>query len=382
MTISYLPHKSVPWQVSTEPPPDPRKVQSWGTTASTPELHANPEWEADLEYVWQIRQREKVGSLTERARSLRRTAQACSDNDDLAGMVAASKSAQWSEDRARALAMPRRDVVAACRKRWMKIKCGCSEIDIPVGCEQPLLCEWCQKRHWRKLRKKVTRSLSIHEAAARAAWNKDRRGMRPGVYLITLTGPHSGDIQTDRRVLGKAWRSLSKRARAEGWWGACVLVWEVTPGDDGQGHVHAHVAAVSSWVPYEELHAAWREACPGARNVNVQAPDKGRKSAGKAAHYLAKYVTKGVQASGLTGRKAGEMLAAFYGRRKITTSEGFWVHEGDPRCKGCECRYHLTAAPVNLQSVAPAGVLRARAEMSRWHIPRGVCQASLRWDGS
>jgi len=191
--------------------------------------------------------------------------------------------------------------------------------------------------------------------------------------------------------MGAAWRELSKRASYERWWGHHSLVWEVTSGEDGLGHLHAHVAVVSSWVPYEELHVAWREAMPGARVLDVVSPAdareraraRGRKydAAGGAAHYLAKYVTKGVDAGEMTGRKAGELLVAFRNQRKVTTSRAFWrpllARSG---CKCCRQEYHLVGMPCSMQAIAPGAVLRAKAELLGWWVPRGEIQVGLRFD--
>jgi hypothetical protein len=202
--------------------------------------------------------------------------------------------------------------------------------------------------------------------------------MLPGIYLLTLTGPHTDDIEADRRRMGDAWRRLSKVANRFAWWDAYALTWEVTVGDDGKGHVHAHVACVSSWIPYEELHEAWREAMPGALVLNVQAPRGGGKQAGKAANYLAKYVTKGVDPAEFTGRKAGELIAAFRGKRKVTTSRHFWTRP-PLTCKKCGCRHRTLQPPQSLQDVAPGPILKAWSRrLGRFELHWGG-QLGLRW---
>ena len=233
--------------------------------------------------------------------------------------------------------------------------------------------------------------MGPHLRAARDMWNRGgRRGMAPGIYLITLTAPHSGDLVEDRRVLGEGWRELSKRASYGGWWGHHALVWEATSGDNGEGHLHAHVAVISSWVPYAELHAAWRDAVPGALVVDVVDPGEARARAkkrgrrlndvGSAANYLSKYVTKGVEPTELSGRKAGELLVAFRGRRKVTTSRGFWKPLSARKgCPTCGADHRLVAAPCGLQAVAPGAVLRAQCERVGLRLQRGSPQVGLRW---
>lgn len=333
----------------------PGSVQSQGTTASTANPLTNPadaEWASDLEHVWRTRMAPVALQLRDRAR-------ACKRRGDRAGELHAKQ-------RARAISMSRADVVGACRGRFRTIGCGCGRRDVPVGCDQPQLCTWCARRHWWRWRKRITRALRTHVRAARAAWSQHRRGMPPGLYLVTLTMPHSGDIAADRVAMGEAWRLLSKRARASKWWGAYAATYEVTADPtrgDGLGHVHLHIAAVSSWIPYDELHAAWRCAMPGALVIDVQAPRRDANGAGAAANYLAKYVTKGVQPTDMSGQKAGEMLVGFRGRRKVTTSAHFWQDPGC--CLVCRRRFYLAAAPPGMLRHAPAAVIRAVSRATR-----------------
>ncbi len=356
-------------------------------------------WQADMEYVWRVRIADQIERLEARAKTLKRKARQLADDEEdryqtsceftrqrrrrrQVERIRALRAMEWAEHRARALALPRADVVASCRKRWRSVRCGCGTMEFPVGCDNPQLCAWCRKRHWRKWRHRITRSMDIHLRAARARWNRYRDGkMLPGIYLVTLTGPHSGDIEQDRIALGRAWERLRKVAHAEQWWKTYALTWEVTKGESGTPHVHAHVAVISSWIPYEELHIAWRRAMPGALVLDVQAPNRTRSEAGRAANYLAKYVTKGIEPSELTGRKAGELLVAFRSRRKVTTSRHFWQHQ-KRECPKCGQMHQSVGAPCSLQAIAPASVLTAFAERIGVWLERGEPQVNLRWGTS
>ncbi len=355
-----------------------RSVQDLGTTAKGAHLLGNPEWLADLEYVWRSRTHDELQRLHKRARAQGRAARAAERPVD---RVRLSRSAEWAEHRAQSMALPRAEVVAACETRWRKVGCGCGVQEVKVGCDQVQLCPRCAKRHWRRWRKRITRAMDSHVRAARGAWSRERRGMCPGVYLITLTIPHSGSIVVDRETIGKGWRELTKRASAGNWWGAYALTYEVTPGRDGLGHVHAHVAVVSSWVPYDELHAAWT-AITGAVVLDVSPPRSG-KACKTAADYLAKYVTKGVDPSVFTGQKAGELLAAMRGKRRVTTSVGFWrpTKERETLCPTCGQKHRALGAPPSLRSVAPGPVLRAMAERIGFFVPRGAIQSALTLPG-
>lgn len=358
-----------------------RSVQDLGTTAKLPGALGNPEWQADLEYVWRMRTHDALQRLDQRARGQRRRARA--EVDDPCMRVELSRSAEWAEHRAQAMALPRGELVAACGKRWRKVRCKCGVREVPVGCDQMMLCERCSKRHWRRWRKRITRAMDAHVRAARGAWHhRGKQGRLPGVYLVTLTVPHSGSVERDRATLAAGWRRLTKRASAGGWWGAYAMTYEITPGANGEGHVHIHVAAVSSWIPYEELHEAWRS-FTGAKVLDVSPPTRARGTrSGKAAEYLAKYVTKGINPADFTGQKAGEIIVAWRGKRKVTTSVAFWTPTRDleTQCSTCGEHAHAIGAPGALQTIAPSAVLKALAERVGWWIPRGGVQRLLALD--
>lgn len=350
---------------------------------------------ADLEYVWRVRTSEVLHRLHGRARH-QRVAQRRAGAESSAAFaegrpgagefwaeerVRLARSAEWAEHRAQAMALPRGELLAVCGKRQRVVACGCGRFAVPVGCDQTMLCERCGKRQWRKWRRRITRSMDAHVRAARGEWGAARRrgesrGMLPGVYLVTLTVPHSGSVVTDRATLARGWRRLTKIAHAAGWWGAYALTYEVTPGTTGEGHVHLHLAAVSGWIPYDDLHAAWRS-ITGATVLDVSAPRSGRVQS--AADYLAKYVTKGVDPREFTGQKAGEVLVAWRGKRKVTTSLGFWrpLQDRERRCERCRCVHRSVEAPQSLRAVAPGAVLQAIAERVGWWVPRGGIQVAL-----
>jgi len=393
---------------------------------------SDTEWSADLEYVWRSRSTAAIARLGERAERMRRTVRDVERMEREFGRVdvllpamriAATKSAEWAEDRAQAMAMSRADVVALCGQRWRSVACGCGPIEFKVGCDQPQLCGPCRRRHTRKWQQRITKGLDAALRAARARYHETpryrRRGMLPGIYLMTLTAPHSGDLATDRERMGKAVRKLLKHANKYRWWSTYALTWEATNGDDGLGHMHCHLAVISGWIPYRReeviggidaqerwdsespnarpvsprikrrvylsergLHDVWRDAMPGALVLDVKAPRQGSDDAATGGQYLAKYVTKGVDPSEFTGRKAGELLVAFRGCRKVSTSQSFW-DRSIPECECCGTRYRSVLAPMSLQQTAPASMLRAMSERTRWRDP-GRCppQVDLRWSSS
>lgn len=397
-TEGKLHHRSDTLQASVRSPDAASSVLVLGTTAPAAESLGNPEWTADLEYVWRTRTRPERERLEARAKTMRRAAR------DVARMeaeyarqdvllpsmrVAALRSAEWAEERARAVAMKREDVLATCNARWRSVACGCRRYEFQVGCDQPQLCARCRKRHAAKWWKRIALGMDAALRKERKAWHETpsyrRHGMLPGIYLITLTAPHSGDMEADRETIGVAVRKLLKHANKRDWWRTYALTWEATGGNDGKGHVHVHLAVISSWVPYTSenvdavqprkkgerkrsrrgLHEVWMDAVPGAIQPDVSPPDRTRNEAQSAGYYLAKYVTKGVDPIEFTGAKAGELLCAFRNRRKVSTSAGFWQDE-TPTCEACGHTYHPVESPCSLQDIAPAAVLRSQVMRKRW----------------
>ena len=357
-------------------------VQDLGTTAKRAPALGNAEWWADLEYVWRNRTRDELNRLHGRGREMMRRANRARRKGRYASAVRADRAREWAQHRAQAMALRRADVIELCGTRFRTVKCECGLAELPVGCDLTQLCERCRKRLWRRWRKRITRSMDAHLRAARGIWASERRkgrgyGQLPGIYLVTFTIPHSGSIIADREALGAAWRKLTKIANAGKWWGAYALTYEVTPGTNGEGHVHAHLAAISSWIPYEDLHAAWRKCAPGACVLDVSPPS--RTKGQSAADYLSKYVTKGVEPSVFTGAKAGELLVAWRGKRKITTSRNFWrpLRDREIVCPKCKTVHKSMGAPQSLRAVAPAMVLKAYAERVGWYVPRGAIQVRL-----
>lgn len=276
--------------------------------------------------------------------------------------------------------MPRAAVVGACGRRSRPVRCGCGVAALPVGCDQIALCEQCRRRAWRRWRRKLTRSLSAHVAAARGAWSREgRRGMMPGAYMITLTVKHSGSLELDHGTLREGWRALCRVASAERWWSAYAMVYEVTEGRDGMGgHVHAHVVVVSRWLPYDRMHDVWRSTT-GSSVIDMQAP-RGSAKSGAAANYIAKYVTKGVQVTEVTGQKAGELIVFARGKRRVSTSRGFWVRDTDRRpCGVCGVMHRSDGAPMALRRLLPSEYLSALAECRGVWLARGAPQPVLRF---
>jgi hypothetical protein len=416
VTDNYLPQRSVPWQVSTGESDAARSVLLLGTTAPAAELLANPEWTADLEYVWRTRMAPERDRLQLRARRMATLARRLDPDkaperaplaDTPMFRLAAMKRGEWAAERARAVAMSRVDVLSTCDQRWRTIACECGRRDIRVACDQPQLCSKCRKRHATLWRRRLTVGFDAALRRERREWyatpSYRRQGREPGIYLLTFTMPHTGDLETDRAAMGPAIRKVLKHADKWGWWKTYALTWEATGGSRDEGHLHVHMAVISSWIPYTSLqvasrdaglyvpgsahltrgrgrglHELWAHAMPGSIQPDVRPPRRGSDDSASAGGYLAKYVTKGVDIDEFTGRKAGELLVAFRNRRKVSTSAHFYIVK-DAACPCCKAMFRMVEAPCSLQDLAPGAVLRSQAERLRWWVPRGEPQVSLRW---
>lgn len=162
--------------------------------------------------------------------------------------------------------------------------------------------------------------------------------------LVTLTAPHSGDLDADRKRIATGWARL--RAWLHHRQGSLpyLLCWEITPGSDGTGHVHAHVLTLWPWLDYGDLNRAWSRAVRAeSARIDVQ---RARSHRG-AARYVQKYATKGCAAMG--GTVAAGWYRATYGRRWASTSIGWWCGtDNRSECPVCGCVWELQRYETHL----------------------------------
>lgn len=290
--------------------------------------------------------------------------------------------ALYAAHRARAIALDPFDRMATCGRRSVTIACGCEHrwVRVPVGCGLRWLCPTCQERFYKRYRKRLKRSMKAAHLAARHDWTEAGRiaGKRRDWVLVTLTVRHSGNVATDRERIVRAW----KRTRQWLWRRmgrfAYALVWEFTPGTDGKGHVHAHVAALWPKFPWADLAAEWRCATDGeSTRINVKRATRG--PAGAAA-YLAKYASKGVEVRESPPVLAARALSAFYGKRYVTASHGFWKAKRTT-CTTCLEPFWCAAGPASLAQIAPDAVWRSRAALAGVEWRRGPPQKALSTGG-
>lgn len=363
--------------------------------AAAPNEPGGAEWWADLEHVWHRRTAPKRRAYSAKARRLGR------------GETAAERRrSRWYGDRTRGLAMDRRDRLALCGARWSMVRCECGDRRMPASCDVVELCDHCGKKKWRRYRAKGLRAIGVRLAEERARWQArgSHRRARPSPVLVTGTIRHSGDVAVDRERLEEAWRTLRKnvhhwhrdmtcvspgcthrgkdiRANAAGVVRCTghgdfpyMLTWEMTPGVRKDGHVHFHAVVIWPWLPWDRLRQMWIAATDGESAwIDLQVVNSDQ-----AAHYIAKYASKGFDVSEMTGELAGAGLATFYGKRRVTTSRGFWVSE-DRTCPDCGQSHVLVQLPEAMARVAGSALFRAACRTAGVRLATGPpIQAALR----
>lgn len=243
----------------------------------------------------------------------------------------------WHRRRAAGLRRPLRDRLETCQLgqlghgRAVVVACECGPRAIPIRCGQRLLCRTCKGAVFSRLRDRLLESLKAHMHAA------ERAGRRRRPVFVTGTVRHSGELDADRRALQGAWEKLRKWCwKRIGGAFTYALVWECTCGQDGLGHVHWHAVVLWPYLDWSDVLAEWRTALDDESAFIKLDPI--RTDAEGCAHYLAKYVSKGVEADSFQPNLAAQVLDAAYGKRIVTTSRGFWTQT---RCACKKCGAHF-----------------------------------------
>lgn len=239
---------------------------------------------------------------------------------------------RYAVGRAEACARPYRKRLAACGRRGQRVKCGCPGwrgVKL-YTCRQHLLCPVCKAARAKRMSARMRAGIEA-ELAGR------ERGTK--IVLLTLTVRHSGDVGADREALAEGWRRFYRRCNKE--WGRYpyVGVWEVTPGADGAGHVHVHIAAIWPWRDWGVCRQWWLDACPQSERITFVAKRRdGQESSPKSvARYLGKYMSKGMEGSEFSPVLRANIVGKLYNTRWVFSSRKFWV-PFEPRCPACQQR--------------------------------------------
>lgn len=293
------------------------------------------------------------------------------------------------------------------------VACGCGPREVPVACKQRLVCPTCKQATYRRLRKKITRSLRAKMRAAWADWKahaKGNRDLRRRPVLVTLTVRHSGDPALDRQRITDGWVKLRKwvNRRIGLTYGPAerasfdyAMVWEVTRGEDGRGHVHAHAVVLWPFLDWSLVRKAWLRAtrcndcngrgragesycrtCRGdgshSTSIDLKPPRASSRTAGQAAaNYLAKYTSKGVTLEEFEPKLAAAVLDSLWQRRVCSASRGFWQASAPCACKRCNKPFAVVEKPSARRKDAPLWAPAAfwRVELEngaveeRWCVP-------------
>lgn len=254
----------------------------------------------------------------------------------------------YAKARERSLMVDPVSRLTKCGEFALWVKCGCRRVRVEVGCRQKWLCEPCRKRYYSRMRRRVLKAAGALTARAPAGWSW---------VMLRLSVRHSGDVAADRARLTLGWKRLRQWAHKRIGKFAFHAVHEVTPGRDGAGHHHAHVIALwpttkragSMW--WGDVRSEWQRAVqdPGAE-LDLQVARKGVRGA---AHYAAKYASKGVDVGDFPPVLAGHVIASNYGKRCQSASVGFFRAVAPEPCKCCGDLFALESRPEPLRSVAP-----------------------------
>jgi len=245
-----------------------------------------------------------------------------------------------------------------CGLESLAIACACGLVGAKKTCRQWWLCGDCRAKRTPTLGHDIRKGLDWALSAAVTEWGAQGGiGVRPQLVLMTLTTLHTGDLVADQTALAEGWRKLYKRMHEDH--GACpyVGVWEVTPGKDGLGHVHIHLALVWRYRDWGRIREQWLNACPSSQYLTFVAKRKDGKasSAGSVAKYLSKYLAKGADLRAFTPHLRAEVSAAFYNQRSVLSSERFW-RRVTKCCKKCHERYRLAPESITVDVWYPVPV--------------------------
>lgn len=245
--------------------------------------------------------------------------------------------AAWHQGRANTLARSYSERIDECEteaKGSLRVWCrSCGEChDHPVPCRVRSLCAPCGRKAAEKRQRRVVLGLERAELAARHAWNARgrRRGMEPRAVLLTMTVRHD-EPERDRDVIARAWPNFRRAllhemgggledARGHRHAPPYVSGWEITPGTQGDGHVHLHAAVVLPWVDREELKEAWERLTDGNGSLDMAT------GGSKASH-----------GETISGSKSAAAYVSKHGRGGIATTQrsartaAFYVSKSAPK---------------------------------------------------
>jgi hypothetical protein len=253
---------------------------------------------------------------------------------------------------------------------------GCGkDLVIDTGCNSAWFCPQCRARTATRFRLDFeNKRLGLVTACTRASLTRrnQRKGLRWGERLVTLTLPHEGSPTERIRVLLEVWArfwrvlqdDLKPRLRAPSGITlddmpngvgtrikgeeleladllSYVRVLEWTPGSDGLGHPHLHVWLFSRFIEQSTIKALWEDAHEHVTGKRATLIVDVRKAGGDVAHELVKYLTKDWDVTPDGAKRArpevfAEVYAALCDKRLRQSSAGFGMW-AVAKFKACPC---------------------------------------------
>lgn len=259
-----------------------------------------------------------------------------------------ARKTDWHSARAKSLRRKLSEHLESCGSGAVILRCARAYTAMPSKCGKDCLCERCASWRAKQLGKKAKLAVAVAYKQEVERWQREgkQRGKHPRVLLVTLTVRHSGSLDEDVGRLKQGWATwrawLHKRLGRSV---PFMVTTECTLGTRRDGHVHMHVVMVAPYFDWSDAHAAWKRATDGY-GQNFDVSDTGA-TPRRAAEYVTKrnlaqasqraaiYAAKRADIAGLSeeGEVFGRWLASIYGRRRVHTSQGWWVD----RVSVCPC---------------------------------------------
>jgi len=233
----------------------------------------------------------------------------------------------YARKRAGRLKRAYEDRTARCAKAGVIVKCACpGKREVRwYTCRQHLVCDHCRVKRGKKQRARIRSGLE-------GAWEATPDKQKYVMLMLTPTARHTDDFATTIRAVEDGWRAFYKRMNELIGWFPFVWTKEITPGWDGRGHPHMHIVAIWPRFDWKKagIHELWRASCPSSSHLHIEVVDSPK----KAAWYIGKYVSKGVETDDFSPELRARVAAGMYGTRWLGSSRRFFL-KFVPCCPGC-----------------------------------------------
>lgn len=203
--------------------------------------------------------------------------------------------------------------------QWRTLTCcHCGyEISVLVDCNNRF-CPDCSPRRAARIASRLT--FLINKIQKKPTW---------GLKMITLSTTNCKQVDSGIRHLIQSFRRLRNRQLWQSHVDGGAFVIEVT-GRPGNWHPHIHAIVYSRYIPWKQLHSAWRRVSGGTACFITSCSKEG------ATRYVTKYITKSDVPSHLLLQLSTELR-----RFRLFQRFGTWhniklpARVYDYRCEAC-----------------------------------------------